>query len=310
MIYVTAALGIALGTVFGVGYIAAVPNLVDRDQITEANGRLQTSGGIAFVAGPILAGLVIAQFNPAVALGIDAGSFLISAASLSLIRLRRSTTMASGSTGAQPSGLSEFLAGIRFLFHQPLLRSVTIVFGITNFVMMGGMDLFIYRMKHDLHQDAGTVGFVFGMASLGAIAAGLLAPVARRHLGFGVCWIGGLFGTGLGLAAFAVATSVPVIVALSVLFVFMNTLVMVINMSLRQEITPDHLLGRVTAAFWTISGVTAPVGAAVSTALAAVFGAAAILGAMGLITAGVAAASILTPVRHRRPELLYAQAES
>ena len=40
-------------------------------------------------------------------------------------------------------------------------------------------------------------------------------------------------------------------------------------MSLRQEVTPPALLGRVTSAFWTIHYAFGPVGAAVLTAMAA-----------------------------------------
>jgi hypothetical protein len=91
-----------------------------------------------------------------------------------------------------------------------------------------------------------------------------------------------------------------------ILFLFMNTVKYVTNKSLRQEITPDHLLGRVTAASWTLSGVTTPLGAAGSTALAAEFGAPAVLVGMGVITAMMAAVAVGTPVNHRHPELLYA----
>ena len=306
LIYITAALGSPFGMVFGVAYITAVPNLVDKDQITEANGRLQTTGGISFVAGPILAGIVIARFDASTAIGIDALSFAVSAISLTLIRLRR-VVVASVTAGSRSLPLSELLAGVRFLFHHPLLRTVTIVMGVMNLVTMGGMDLFVFRLRHDLHQSAGTVGLVFGMASIGAILAGLLTPMARRKLGYGACWIGGLAGTGLAFVAFALTTSIPLIIALSILFLLVNTVMMVTNMSLRQEITPDYLLGRVTAAFWTLAGIASPVGAAVSTSLAAVFGVPAILAAMGAITAALAVISVFTPVRHRRPELLYAQ---
>ena len=43
-------------------------------------------------------------------------------------------------------------------------------------------------------------------------------------------------------------------------------------MSLRQEVTPDHLLGRVTAAFWTIHFSLGPLGAALLTWAAGRFG--------------------------------------
>jgi MFS family permease len=137
--------------------------------------------------------------------------------------------------------------------------------------------------------------------------AGLLAPTLRRRFGFGVCWIGGLFGTGISLVAIALASGVVMSALFFVMFMFVESVMGVTNMSLRQEITPDHLLGRVTAAFWTLTGVAAPIGAAVSTFLAAVFGAPPILFGMGLITAVLAMVSVFTPIRYRRPELLYAQ---
>jgi MFS family permease len=171
---------------------------------------------------------------------------------------------------------------------------------------MGGLDLFIYRLKHDLHQGPGAVGFVLGMSGAGAIVAGVLSPTVRRRFGFGVCWIGGLLGTGLGLVGIALTTSVAAIVVLAVSYMFVNTVMGVTNMSLRQEVTPDHLLGRVTAAFWTLAGITAPIGAAVATALAAPFGSAAVLCGMGVGVSALAFAALFTPVRIRRPERLFA----
>jgi MFS family permease len=305
LIYVTAALGSTLGNVFSVGATTATANLVDKDQMTEANGRLQISNGLTFFAGPILAGVIIAPFNPTAAIGVDAVSFLVSAVTLMCIRLRQLPLVLPAAGGERASHLDDLLAGIRFLMHQPLLRTVTIVGGITEMVLLGSMDLFIYRLKHGLHQSAGTLGVVFGVASAGIILAGVVTPRLRRRFGFGVCWIGGLGGIGLGLMAFARAASIPLIMLILILFLVMNTVKYVTNKSLRQEITPDRLLGRVTAASWTLSGVTTPLGAAVSTALAAEVGAPAVLVGMGVITAIMAAIAVGTPVHHRRPELLY-----
>jgi len=52
--------------------------------------------------------------------------------------------------------------------------------------------------------------------------------------------------------------------------------------ALRQQVTPDHLPGRVTAAFWTMNSAPGPAGAAVLTALAARIGASAVLVGAGI----------------------------
>jgi hypothetical protein len=73
-------------------------------------------------------------------------------------------------------------------------------------------------------------------------------------------------------------------------------------MSLRQQITPDHLLGRVTAAFWTLNSAPGPIGAALLTILAARFGAPAVLVGMGACFTAIALVGLRTPARARYPE--------
>jgi hypothetical protein len=70
-------------------------------------------------------------------------------------------------------------------------------------------------------------------------------------------------------------------------------------MSLRQQVTPAHLLGRVSAAFWTVIAAAGPVGALLATSLAEVNGAATVLMGMGLLGVMVAVAGLFTPARTR-----------
>lgn len=72
------------------------------------------------------------------------------------------------------------------------------------------------------------------------------------------------------------------------------------SMTLRQELTPDALLGRVTAAFWTIHGSAAPLGATLLTAAAGV-GAGPPLLLVATVFAAVAAGALLTPIRRCEP---------
>jgi hypothetical protein len=117
-----------------------------------------------------------------------------------------------------------------------------------------------------------------------------------------VAWIGGVAVCGLALAGIGSARSVPVIGALAAAFLGCVSVAGTCSMSLRQEVTPDHLLGRVTSAFWTIHYSAAPVGAAVLTWAAQRCGTAVVClvaGACCLLTAVLA---LFTPVRVPRPE--------
>src|SRR3989440_10686404 len=71
---------------FEAGQFAAIPGLVKRDDLVTANGRIQASYSAAQVIGPLLAGLLLAVIPITTILLFDAASFLISAASLALIK--------------------------------------------------------------------------------------------------------------------------------------------------------------------------------------------------------------------------------
>lgn len=300
LIYTVAIGGTALGMVFQVAYTAAIPNLVDHDQITDANGRLQSTFALASFVGPMLAGLVSARFGPAAAIGIDALSFLVSAASLLLIRLRPSSAPTSSDT--RPTSLfAELSAGVRFLLGEPVLRAVTLIFFLFTLIASGGFDLFIYYLKTDLGQSDNAVGLVFGVASLGAVLGALLTPLLRRRWGFGGCFLGGMALECVAIAAIGLAPSVLLMAGLAMGMTFGNAVKLINSMSLRQEITPDHLLGRVTSAFWIIIRAPRPIGAAVTTALAGQFGAATVLVVIGGLGLLIMIGGLFTPARTRWP---------
>ncbi len=302
LIYVVTALGSMLGNLFSVSYITAVTNLVDKSQITEANGRLQTTGAATFIVGPVLAGLVSHQFGPATAIGIDAASFAVSALSLWFIRLRQAAAIRPKDEPGRGK-LAEALEGVRFLWQQPVLRAVTIMFLVINGMLAGVQDLFIYYMKRGLGWDDNSVGIVFGAATVGALLSGVLVARIRRRWGFGVCFLGGqmLFGVALVVFGFAPPTLL-IFVLIGVALTFGSSIQGICSMSLRQEITPDHLLGRVTAAFYTLVQVLGPVGAAISTIIGAWVGAVPVMIAMGLLIIGITALGLFTPLALRNPE--------
>ncbi len=317
LIYVVVALGSGLGMVFQVTYITAVANLVDPDQINEANSRLQTTVAVSFILGPILAGVVSGAFGPNVAIAVDALSFAISAISLVLIRLRPVASVSpaellraeSLEQAALPQhALSrqgfrqEFLAGLRFLSDQPVLRWLTILLFFTSLLNAGALDIFIFHIKRDLGQSDSMVGIVFGLASIGGVLAGLTAPQIRRRWGFAVCWIGGFIAQFIMLALIGLSSNLLLIGLMAALFTFTSTIVGICSMSLRQQITPDYLLGRVTSAFWTITAAPAPIGAALFTALTGHIGAAAVLCIVGVGGALISSIGFFTPIRQRHPE--------
>ncbi|MBA3826623.1 MAG: MFS transporter, partial [Ktedonobacterales bacterium] len=296
---------IVTGPIAAVGMIqlvtssTAVVNLVERAQIMDANGRLQVTISLSFIAGPVLAGLISAAFSPAGAILGESIAYIGAFAALYFVRLRPSRDAT-----PQQHGVGEALAGMRFIFREPTLRWVIPLRAIVLAMLAGGLDLFIFRIRHDLHQGSSAVGLVFGLASLGGIGAGILAPRLRRRFGFGFVFLGGLVLEGGAFIGFGLANSVIFAALLGIAFVFSDTLSIITSMSLRQQMTPDALLGRVTATYQMLIEVGSPIGAAVTTALAARTGAGPVMMGMGLCVLIMVGIGSFTPAHARDPQTL------
>ncbi|MEU8269977.1 MFS transporter, partial [Sphaerisporangium sp. NPDC049002] len=206
------------------------------------------------------------------------------------------------------AALREFAAGARFLWAHPVLRSLTVLLSMLTFLTFGLPDILVYYLKHDLGQPDGSVGYVLAFATVGTLAAAVVVAPARRRLGFGLCWIGAYATAGVAVAVLGLATGVPVVAALATILLFCTGVAGICSMSLRQEVTPDRLLGRVTSAFWTLHSALGPVGAALLTAGAARYGVTATCLVIGIACLLIAMAGLLTPIRRPHPETLAGEA--
>lgn len=296
LLYVAMAAGGALDMLFKVAYVAAVPGLVGTDRIVEANGRLETTNAVSTIAGPMLAGVVSAAAGPTVAIAVDAASFAVSAIALLLTRF------GTPSSAAAHRGPGSFLTGFRYLWRTPVLRSIMILLVVVSFVSVGMTDVLVFDVHTALGAGDAAVGLVLGTAGVGTVIAAALLPLLRRTLGFGPCWIGAYVLCGLAVLVLASTAALPAVAGAALVYAFCMGLAGISSMSLRQAITPSHLLGRVTSAFWTVHGALGPVGAAVLTGLVGVFGVRGPLLAVAAAFLGVAAIALATPIRRRHPE--------
>ncbi|WP_328302038.1 MFS transporter [Streptomyces sp. NBC_00435] len=298
LLYVVTALVSVLKTFFDVAYVTAVPALVEPEDLVTANGRLMGTFALGTILGPVVAGFLVAGVGADWALALDGASFLVSAVSLGWVRFAVRER-----AERKPEGTSlreVFVVGFRFLWAHALLRPLTVMLTLLTFVTVGATDLLIFRLQSELGRDAATVGYVIAVSGAGVVCASFAAGPLRRTLGFGTCWTGSTALIGVAVAAIGVSRSVPVIAAMAAVFMFGLTLGGICSMTLRQEVTPDHLLGRVTSAFWTVHNASGPVGAAVLTALAARHGVPPVSLAAGAMCLLIAGSGLLTPMRGGR----------
>ncbi len=297
LLYAVTAVASVVNMVFQVAYVTAVPALVDADRIVAANGRLESSNAVSYIAGPLLAGVVSGAFGPASAIAVDAATFAVSAVALAFVRLR---------AVERPSRArdlrADFLAGFGFLWRTPVLRWLAVLLSVITFLSLGMIDVFVFHVRDGLGQTDGVVGVVLGLAGVGTVLAAASTPLLRRRYGFGPCWLGSYVLCAAAVAVVAWSGSTAVVAGAVLAYAFGMALAGISSMSLRQAVTPDHLLGRVTSAFWTVHTALAPLGAGALTALVAAFGVRIpLLGAAAVLLL-VVAVGLFTPISQRRPE--------
>jgi len=278
-------------SIFYVGHVSLVADLVGRARVGAANSRIEGTIALAYVFGPFAAGALSARFGPATVLGVDSGTFLISVLALLAMGSPQQAARPAPKVVAPPSGKLVGLVGLRFIRSQPELSRLTVLVAACQLFTAAVVDLFIFRLKHDLHQSDARTGVTFALAGATAVLAAAATPWLRSKLSFHRLWVCAVVVQGLPLVATAASTSFALIAGAAAVYMAAMTLLMICQASIRQELTPQHLLGRVTSSYLVLVALPAPLGALAATALAARFGAASVQAAVGaglLTTAGLA----------------------
>ncbi len=258
-VYAVAAVSSTLTIAFDAAQFAAIPSLVGAEDLVTANGRIQASFSTAQVAGPPLAGALLSVVPVEVVFLIDALSFVVSAASLSLIATRLNRAPAHG-TG-QPSIRRNVVEGLRYVLGHPVLRNISLMMALVNFVgATVGAQLVLYA--HDrLDASDPQVGLLFSAGSAGVIVLSLAAGPLRRRFPFGVVALGALALDGLLTVGLAWTRWYPAALLLWALMSRLGTLFNINTGSLRQAIVPNHLLGRVISVAGVLAWSAIPLGA-------------------------------------------------
>lgn len=243
-----------------------VPATVARGQLGAANARIETTLNLAHqFLGPPLAG-ALAGVALSLASGTAAAAYVLGVAVLfGFLRPRSSEPRASsGRSGGQ------VLSGLVFLWSEPLLRRLTLTTATMNLTWAAWTALIVvYAIAPGpmgLHPSA--YGLLLATLAVGGVLGGFLVEPLRRRLGIRRLLALDVIGSALLVGAPAV-TSEPLVVGLATLIAGTGaSLWRIITATLRQSLTPDHLLGRVYSASRLISWGVLPVGAALAGLLA------------------------------------------
>ena len=301
VLYVVAfAVGI-LGLFFDIAVTSYVPSVLARDQLVDGNSKLATSTSVATVAGPSVGGVLVQLISAPGAIAVDAVSFLTSALLLRGVQAHEPVAGAPSGTGRTRLS-NELMEGLRFLVRQPLLRAMTLSSALGSLaVSIQGAVLILYATT-DLGISAALLGTVFASRGIAALVGAWLAGRVSVRFGEGRAFIIGTLVGAVGaftltLPSASPAASMAVMIGGLVLLGVGAPIYSVTQLSLRQAITPDRLLGRVNAGRRFVVFGVAPLGALAGGILGETLGLRAALLTGALCMAGAVVAAVASPLR-------------
>jgi len=272
-LYVVATLSGFLTVLFDVSYQAYLPSLVERENIVEGNSRLALTESLAEIAGPSLTGALVQLITAPMAILCDAVSFAASAVSLWLIRKPEPPP----TRALAPHMGREIAEGLRTVWRDPLLQPLAGRSAMAAFFLGFGSSLYFLFVTRELGLTAVLLGLVISAGGLSNLAGAFLAGRIASRWGVGRTLVGSALVIGLAMLAVPLARgSVAVCTAILIASQLCDAAwpVFSINQtSLRQAITPHHLLGRVNAATHLLFHGILPLGALAGGAIAEAIGA-------------------------------------
>ena len=125
VLYILVLLHAIATAVFGPALTAAIPSFVPKTQFTAGNALLQSTTSLGIIFGPALSGLGIAAYGSQEVLCLNAATYMISAACLTLVRFKNSAPQVP-SRAARPTMLQDLVEGFRYsVVIQPTILLLT-----------------------------------------------------------------------------------------------------------------------------------------------------------------------------------------
>jgi len=306
---------LSIEILYGVGFLIGVQNVVGgaayqvllaqmagRHRLVEANAKVALGETSAALVGPGLAGGLIQLVTAPFAIVVDAVTFFVSAVMLRRIRTPHDVPH----PGPKASVSAEIKEGLALVRNNQTLLALAVLAGLWQILHHMQLAVLILFATRELGLSAGAIGVVYVFGGVGCVLASAFAQRLSARLGVGPVIVHGLALTALAWQAFGLISG-PVWVATialgcAMLVLDFGAVLWGINyLALRQAITPDRLLGRMTATMRFLTVAAAPLGSLAGGALATAIGLRPTLltiGVLGLLL--LAGAMVWSPVRRHR----------
>ena len=286
----------------GAAYQVLLAQLAGRKRLVEANAKITLGETSSALVGPGLAGLLIQALTAPFAIVLDAMTFFASALMLRRVEAANDVVHA----GARGSVWAEIHEGLLLVWRSRTLLALALVAGLWQLLHHMQLAVLILFATRELGLSPGSIGVAYMFGGVGCVIAAANAERLSNRFGVGSIIVHGLLLTAFGWQAFGLVSGPPLTATLALgvgmlVFDFGAVLYGINYLALRQAITPDRLLGRMTATMRFCTVAAAPVGSLIGGSLATAIGLRTtllVIGGLGLALA--IGAMTVSPFRSHR----------
>ncbi|WP_336824165.1 MFS transporter [Sporosarcina sp. USHLN248] len=243
------------GYTFGNANHSVIPQIVSKDQLTSANAKMSLVDTLIRMVGPGIAGMLIAVFS-------YGSTFIIYffCLILLLICIQFIKVPSLNKNKGSASIWADLKEGIDELFRNKILLTPTITILFINFASSLVIGVLVFFAADELGATSQQIGFMFTISAIGGAIGSAVIGKIRKRFGRGVIYTYSLLFDVMAMLMLIFAQTWWTIgISLSIR-TFSTTLSNIVYFTIRQEFTPNHLLGRVAGTSSMLMKLTLPLG--------------------------------------------------
>jgi MFS family permease len=284
----------AVEFVLGTGYVVGggaeqvyLTFLVGREGLIDAQAKFGATESASRLLGPGIAGLLVQALGAPIAILCNVGGFAASIWNLRRIRKREPQPQS-----PQSHALHDMLDGLSFVWRHPTLRLLAWTSACWHLLFYGYTALYVLFATRVLGMSPGMMGTAQMLGGVGVFVASMLLKPLTKRFGSGATIVIGLCASVIGFVLmpaiprdlFGSPAASTAAYAIVVFWLDCGALLFFLPyLALRQRLTPDAFLGRMTSTMRFLTVATAPLGAAGAGALGEHFG---VRGGLTFVAAG------------------------
>jgi MFS family permease len=259
---------------FGPAQQVTIRTHVPAHGLVSANALMQIAFLGMRIAGPATAGTIAAAFGPGTCYAIDVLSFVISAALIGSVVIRRPPVAAAAAPSSNRIHAiwRDLVQGVNFIFHHAAVLFVVLAMAAGLFTIGCFGPLIAIYVRDTLHGSARLFGFVSASVGVGLLVGTQIIRQLTPRFSNDALVLSGLAGIGAGVFLLGTVPLSAAAVLSTLIIGFAFAAIMVPAQTLVQRETPHEMIGRVSSTNISVAFLGQIVGLVLSGVLADEFG--------------------------------------